>query len=449
VRSVAIVGSGPSGVFCAEALLRAAPDIRLDIIDRLPTPYGLVRSGVAPDHQSTKAVTRLFERVLAKPEVAFCGGVELERDVSLDELRKLYDAAVIATGATLDRRLGIAGEDLPGVYTSGRFVGWYNHHPDHDAIDLGRVSSAVVIGSGNVALDVARLLVKSEAEFTGSDLSPEVTGALAGSGVERVAVIGRSPAAAMKFTEAELLEFGDLERARPRLGAGHEGVATTATGANARDVRRGPVAALHAVDVRTDPVAASQLVDVRSKTVAALHAVVEKPHDGKPVEVVFEFGLTPLRFEGNGRLERVRFVDAEGTEYVREAALAVTCIGYAAHGHGLPLRNGALANEEGRIEDGLYVVGWAKRGPSGTIPTNRTEAQAVAKKIAAETSAGAKPGRAGLAALLAARGITPTGYAGWRRIDASEVARAHDSRTRVKWQSLSDLLAAAKGSAPD
>jgi len=436
MRSVAIVGSGPSGVFCAEALLRAAPDIRLDIIDRLPTPYGLVRSGVAPDHQSTKAVTRLFERVLAKPEVAFCGGIELERDVSLDDLRAIYDAVVIATGAPLDRRLGIAGEDLPGVCTSGRFVGWYNHHPDHTLLELGPVTSAVVIGSGNVALDVARLLVKSEAEFTGSDLSPEVTRALAGSGIERVAVIGRSPATAMKFTEAELLEFGELERARPRLGAGGEGVVPDATGAAGGDVRGTSVAALRAVDVR-------------SKPVAALHAVVEKPHDGKPVDVVFEFGLTPFAFEGNGRLERVRFVDAEGTEYVRDATLAVTCIGYAAHGHGLTVRDGALTNEDGRIDEGLYVVGWAKRGPSGTIPTNRSEAQAVAKKIAAETSDGAKSGRAGLAALLAACGITPTDHAGWRRIDASEVARAHGSRTRVKWRTHADLLAAAKGSASD
>ncbi len=431
MRSIAIVGSGPSGVFCAEALLRAAPDVRLDIIDRLPTPYGLVRSGVAPDHQSTKAVTRLFERILAKPEVSFFGGVELERDVSLDDLRALYDAVVIATGAGLDRRLGIAGEDLPGVYTSGRFVGWYNHHPDHDVIDLGPVRSAVVIGSGNVALDVARLLVKSEAEFTGSDLSPEVTAALAGSGIERVAVIGRSRAAAMKFTEAELLEFGELERARPRLGAGRQGIVMEAAGAGDGDVRSGSVAAL-------------QAVEVRSKSVAALDAVVSKTHDGKPVDVVFEFGLTPLAFEGNGRLERVRFVDSEGSEHVREASLAVTCIGYVAHGHGLAVRDGALTNEDGSIDHGLYVVGWAKRGPSGTIPTNRSEAQAVAKRIVAETSDGAKPGRDGLFALLAAGGITPTDYAGWRRIDASEVARAHELRTRVKWRTFADLSTAAK-----
>ncbi len=443
MRGVAIVGSGPSGVFCAEALLRAAPDIRLDIIDRLPTPYGLVRSGVAPDHQSTKAVTRLFERILAKPEVAFCGGVELGRDVSLDELRAFYDAVVIATGAALDRRLGIAGEDLPGVYTSGRFVGWYNHHPDHAPVDLGPVTRAVVIGSGNVALDVARLLVKSEAEFTGSDLSPEVTEALASSGIESVYVIGRSPAAAMKFTEAELLEFGDLERARPRLGAGSEGVARYATGAAAGDAVSSPVGASEAADGRSAPVAASHAVDGPSKPLAALHTVVQKPQDGKPVDVVFEFGLKPLAFEGNGRLERVRFVDATGTEHVREAALAVTCIGYAANGHGLTVRDGALANEDGRIADGLYVVGWAKRGPSGTIPTNRSEAQIVAKKLASETSDGAKAGRDGLAALLAARGITPTNYAGWRRIDASEVARAHDSRTRTKWRTRADLLAAA------
>ena len=171
MRNVAIVGSGPAGCYLAEALLRADNDCRITVIDRLPTPFGLVRFGVAPDHQGTKGITRLLDRVLAKAEVSYFGSVELGRDVSLPELRALYDVVVLAIGAPVDRRLGIAGEELAGVLPSGRFVGWYNHHPDHVALDLAAVESAVIIGNGNVALDVARVLAKTETEFDGSDLN--------------------------------------------------------------------------------------------------------------------------------------------------------------------------------------------------------------------------------------------------------------------------------------
>ena len=409
VRAIAIVGSGPAGVYCAEALLRFAPDSRIDIIDRLPTPFGLVRSGVAPDHQATKGVARMLDRVLAKPDVAFYGGVELGRDLDLGELRAAYDVVVLATGAGVDRALGIAGETLPGVYASGTFVGWYNHHPDRSHIDLAGVETAVVIGSGNVALDVARLLVKSDAEFAGSDLAPDVSASFAASEISRVYVVGRSPAEDMKFTSAEVLELAGLVRARPSLGYG------------------------------------GQLGALDGKAAVALHAVVAGADARKPVEIVFEFGLTPIAFEGNGRLERVRFAAADGREVVRAARLAVTCIGYESHGHALERANGALRNVDGRIDAGLYAVGWAKRGPSGTIPTNRAEAQLVAKTILAQTSdATAKPGSAALVATLAARTARYVDYAAWRRIDASEVERASGGRARHKWRTLDELHAAAR-----
>ena len=408
MRSIAIVGSGPSGVYCAEALLRADPAFRIDIVERLPTPFGLVRFGVSPDHQTTKGVARLLDRVLAKPEVAFFGGVTLGRDVTLDELRAHYDAVVIATGASLDRELGVPGETLPGVYASGCFVGWYNQHPDHAAIALRDVRAVVAIGSGNVALDVARILAKSDDEFAGSDLAPDVLAALASSGIERIHVVGRSGPSAMKFSDTELLEFGELARAVPRLGAGGDG-----------DLGEG-------------------------KAPAALRAIVDAgSRKEKPIEIVFEFGLRPVAFEGDGLLERVRFCDAAGNEVVRDARLAVTCIGYASHGHDLPCDGGMLRNDAGRVDDGLYVVGWAKRGPSGTIPTNRTEATLVAKRIASEIGDGAKPGRDGLRALVATRIRERIDYAAWRRIDAAEVARAGHARTRHKFHSLDDLLAAA------
>jgi ferredoxin--NADP+ reductase len=411
MRHVAIVGSGPSGCYCAEAILRAAPDCRVDVIDRMPTPYGLVRFGVAPDHQSTKGVSRLLERVLARPEVGFFGGVELGRDVTLAELRAMYDAVVIATGAGLDRRLGIPGEDLPGVYTSGRFVGWYNHHPDHADVDLRAARAAVIVGSGNVALDVARLLAKSEAEFDGSDLAPGVSAALATSGIRKIFVIGRSAAAALKFSEGEVLELGELERARPVLG--------------------------HGADLR----------GLDGKAATALRTIAERAEEtarAKPVEIVFEFGLRPIACEGDGRLAAMRFEDPAGDVHLRAADLAVTCIGYESAGHGLALEGGSLRNDDGFIEAGLYVVGWAKRGPSGTIPTNRTEAQTVAKKLVADTTDGGKAGGSALAARLSALAFEHVDYAAWRRIDASEIARADATRARLKWRSLDELRAAAK-----
>lgn len=409
MRHIAIVGSGPSGLYCAEALLKLNPETRIDVIDRLPTPFGLVRSGVAADHQSTKNISRLFEKTLARPEVGYFGGVELERDLTLDELREFYDVVVIATGAALDRRLGIPGETLPGIFTSGKFVGWYNHHPDHADVELGAVHTAVVIGTGNVALDVARILAKTEAEFAGSDLDPDVVAHLEASGVRRIHIIGRSPAAVMKFTKVELTEFGELERARPVLGAG---------GAD-----------LEALD---------------SGVPLILKTITSKEYGPREVEIVFEFGLKPVAFEGGERLEGVRFATADGSEVVREAQLAVTCIGYSSHGHGLELDGGKLRNDDGLIEPGLYVVGWAKRGPSGTVGTNRVEALAVAKKIDGEIVVGDRAGAQGLGALLASRGVSPADYAAWRRIDESEIGRAAAGRVRRKWRSLAELYEATK-----
>ncbi|MBD5604059.1 MAG: FAD-dependent oxidoreductase [Candidatus Eremiobacteraeota bacterium] len=408
MRSVAIVGSGPAGLYCAEALLKASPDVRVDVIDRLPTPFGLVRSGVAPDHQSTKGVARLLDRVLAKPDVAFFGGVELGRDVSLDELRAAYDAVAIATGAACDRTLGIPGESLPGVYASGRFVGWYNHHPDHADVDLAGVRTAIAIGAGNVALDVARILAKTPDEFAGSDLAPEVSAALAAATLERIRIVGRRAATAMKFTAGELLELRDLARAKTELGAG------------------------------------TRIEDLDGAAGTALAEVVAAADETKPLSLVFDFGLVPVAFEGDGRLERVRFRAADGTDRVIDAQLAVTCVGYETHGHDLERDAGALRNVDGRIDAALYAVGWAKRGPSGTIPTNRSEAQLVAKTIVADFGdASRNDGRARLTALLARRGVAYVGYDAWRRIDLSEIARSGDARVRRKWRSHDALHAAA------
>lgn len=412
MKHVAIVGSGPAGCYLADQLLRLAPDARIDVIERLPVPFGLVRYGVAPDHQGTKAVSRLLDRVLARDAVRLFGNVEVGRDLRLDELRALYDAVVLATGAPRDRRLGIPGEDLPGVIGSASFVGWYNDHPGCIAPALHEVRSAVVIGNGNVAIDVARVLAKTPAELAGSDLSPAVHEQLLAQPIEQIHVVGRRGPAEAKFTRAELAELGKLEGARP---------------------------------VIAEPTALDE-VQVAGESAAIVEVLRGFAQDARetPVRIVFHFGAAPLAFEGTERLESVRFARATGESLVLPAQLAVSCIGYEAIDccTASPT-SGVFANDGARIDDGLYVTGWAGRGPSGTIPTNRTEAQRVAQRVAAELVDNARGGGDALAALLAERGVRVVDHASWRRIDTAELARAGAGRCRRKFESIEAMLEAA------
>ncbi len=408
MRYIAIIGSGPAGCYLADQLLRLAPDARIDVIERLPVPFGLVRYGVAPDHQGSKAVVRVLDRVLAREQVGFFGNVEVGRDVTLEELRSLYDTVVLATGAPLDRKLGVPGEDLPGVVGAAAFVGWYNNHPDHAQPPLDAVRSAVVIGNGNVAIDVARLLAKSHAELAGSDLAPDVHEKLAALPIETIHIVGRRSAADAKFTQKELAELGVLSRASTRVA----GVA--------------------------DPAAISGDTPI----VEILRGFAGDTRE-LPIRIVFHFGLAPKAFTGGGKLEAVRFSRADGSEEEIPAQLAVTCIGYRS----VPCcsaepADGVFANDNGRIDEGLYVTGWARRGPSGTIPTNRTEAQQVAQRVAAETVAHERKGGEGLAALLTERGVRRVNHTAWKAIDAAELARAGEARCRQKFDSIDAMLAA-------
>ena len=415
---LAVVGSGPAGCYAVEQLARKAPDAEIDVIDRLPTPYGLVRFGVAPDHQGTKSVERVLERALTRPNVAFHGGIEIGRDLGLAELCRLYDAVILATGAPADRRLGIPGEDLPGVHPSGAFTRWLNGHPDDAgrAVDLSRLRSAVVIGNGNVAIDVARVLAKSRAEMARSDLAPFIEEMIARAPLADIHIVGRRGPAEASFAAVELEEMGRLVRAHPLVAT--EAMAGAGNSATVEILRR--FAAL------ADP--------------------------GKELRLHFRFGLRPLRFEGDGRLERVVFERRRpaagayvptGETLALPADLAVTCIGYDCRPCGeVAPRDGVLANEEGRVAAGLYVAGWAKRGPTGTIPTNRTESHAVAERLLAETTPGEKPGRAGLLAMLREHGILPVDLAGWQTLNAAEKARAAPGRAREKFRSHVELQAA-------
>ncbi|MFM9978746.1 MAG: FAD-dependent oxidoreductase [Sphingomonadaceae bacterium] len=429
MRHIAIVGSGPSGYYTAEAVTKVFGDAaRIDIIDRMPVPFGLIRSGVAPDHQSIKAVARRYEAVHLGDAVRFVGHVTVGRDVAVDELLQLYDAVVLATGAPDDRPLAVPGGDLPGVIGSAAFVGWYNGHPEHAdlAPPLGR-GGAVIVGNGNVALDCARILAKTRDEFAGADIAGHALDALTGADVRAITILGRRGPHQIAMTPKELGELGHLARARPRV-----------------DPQDLPA-----------PEDDAQLEPGLRKSVVHLRDFAARPEADKPVSIVFDFFAMPVAIEGDAKAERVIVertrLDADqravgtGEHYAVAAELVITCIGYQTPPiAGVPYdaQQGRFANSDGRIGPGLYCVGWARRGPSGTIGTNRVDGQAIAALIAADLVAGdVRRSGAGLDALLATRGIASVSFADWRQIDAAEIARARADSPREKFIRVDDMLA--------
>ncbi len=430
MRHIAIVGSGPAGYYTAEAAQKIfGDDVRVDIIDRLPVPYGLIRSGVAPDHQSIKAVYRRYEAVNLSDTVRFVGNVTVGTDVSIAELQSFYDAVVLATGAPNDRALGIPGADLPGVIGSAAFVGWYNGHPDHADLNPTLVGpGAVVIGNGNVALDVARILSKTRTEFAGSDIARHALDALDVSGIVRISVLGRRGPHQIAMTPKELGELGQLDRAQPFVAADD----------------------LPAVDDD------ALLEPGMRKSVTYLRSFAGEPLAGKAIAIDFDFFASPMRIEGDGKAERVIVertrLDADlrsvgtGETYVIPASLIVACIGYQTPPiDGVPYEHGRgrFANDEGRILPGLYCVGWARRGPSGTIGTNRPDGYAVADLITADIGAGGgKPGRPALNTLLESRSVDIVTFRDWQKIEAAEIARARGGSPREKFTRVEEMLGA-------
>ncbi|WP_375398186.1 FAD-dependent oxidoreductase [uncultured Sphingomonas sp.] len=432
MRHVAIIGSGPAGYYTAEACQKQIGDaVRIDIIDRLPVPYGLIRTGVAPDHQSIKGVSRRYESTALSGNVRFVGNVTVGRDVTIAELTLLYDAVVLATGAPADRPLGIPGDDLPGVIGSAAFVGWYNGHPDFAALGPALDGpGAVVVGAGNVALDVARILAKTGEEFVGSDIVGHALDALDTARHEIITILARRGPHQIAMTPKELGELGHLSRAAPRV-----------------DPADLPP---QADDAGLDP-------GLR-KSVAHLRAFAAA-HQDRPIVIDFDFFAMPVAVEGDGRVERViverTAIDADGRvcgtggTYAIPAALVVSCIGYRTppidgvpYDHGL----GRFANDEGRVGGGLYAVGWARRGPTGTIGTNRPDGFMIAEHIAADTiDASGKPGGHGLDALLGTRGVQIVTFRDWQRIEAAEIAAARTGAPREKFTAIEAMLAARGG----
>ena len=423
---VAIVGSGPSGFYTAEALAKSDADCEIDMIERLPAPHGLIRYGVAPDHQTTKNVSRNFDKTAAREEFRFYGNVNIgsdtSSDISLDELREMYDAVVLAIGSPEDNKLGIPGEDKQGVIGSAAFVGWYNGHPDFIDLDPDLNSANVcVIGNGNVAIDIARLLVKTRDELSPSDITNASLDALQSSSVTDVYMLGRRGPVEAKFTNVELREMGKLENCVPQI-----------------------VGAVIPDGVPEEEEMSDRDRRLREKNLATLREFVPRQPDEFEKRVHFQFYAAPREILGGDkvegvRLERTEVVDGRavgtGEFFEIETSLVLPAVGYRSSGlEGLPFNDdwGVAISEDGRAADGLYVVGWIKRGPTGVIGTNRPDGKQAAEQILEDISEGSKPGRTALEAALGAKGTRIVSYADWQVLDAHEKANARTGAPREK-----------------
>ena len=427
--SVAIVGSGPAGFYTAESLVKSDVDCEIDVIDRLPTPYGLIRGGVAPDHQTTKNVWRRYEKTALEDQVNFYGNVDIGNDISVDELRECYDAVVLAIGSALDRPLGIPGEDKIGVFGAAAFVGWYNGHPDFRDLnpDLD-TKTAAVIGVGNVAIDVARVLVKTPGEMAETDLVDYAAAAIHDAPLTDVYMFGRRGAADAKFTNKELREMGELENGVPVVDPAQIPNEVTSEMSD-RDRR------------------------LMQKNLESLREFSTRDANEKPKRVHFSFLASPVEILGNEkveslRLERNEVVDgrARGTgEFFEiDCGLVLPSIGYRAEPlPGMPFNDGdgTAKSDNGRIEKGFYAVGWIRRGPTGVIGTNKPDGDAAFRQIEEDFDEGEKPGRAGFEALLSDRGINVVDFAGWKKIEQSEIARADEIAPRKKFTRIEEMLA--------
>jgi ferredoxin/flavodoxin---NADP+ reductase len=429
---VAIIGAGPSGFYAAEALLRSGQSVGVDMFERLPVPYGLVRFGVAPDHPKLKQVTKVFDRIARTENFRFFGGVEIGTTVSISSLRSCYHAVVIASGASISRRLDVSGERLSGSHQATDFVAWYNGHPEfrHHAFDFSG-ERAVIIGHGNVALDVARILAKTADELKHTDIAAHALNALAESRVTDIYVVGRRGPEQTRFAAKELQEFAELADCAPE--AELEGFA------------------LPAPDTGLDAEAEAALATLRSFSTSA---------GPRRRRCVFLFGLTPLGIAGDSRVQRILFRRSGGHG---SAKVAIDCdVVFSSIGRrtapisGIPYdeARGVHANSGGRITangaalPGLYVCGWGKRGPQGTIGTNRACSVETVGHVLADLALLDDPPAHPDSLLGYSAGRIPhyVDYPGWERIDAEEVARgAAKGKPREKLVALDEMFAAAGG----
>jgi ferredoxin/flavodoxin---NADP+ reductase len=450
---VAIVGSGPAGFYAAGALLGGEMPVEVDMLERLPTPWGLVRLGVAPDHPKIKSVSRAFERIAERPGFRFLGNVEVGRDLHHSDLCRLYDAVVYSFGAQSDRRMGIPGEDLPGSWPATELVAWYNGHPDYQELDFDlSVERVVVVGAGNVAVDVARMLALTPDELAPTDTTDTAIEAIAGSGIQEIVMLARRGPAQAAFTTPELIELGELAGA---------------------DVIVDPA------DLELDPASEAGLANDTNaqRNMEVLREYAAREPSGKPKRLVLRFCVSPVAILGDDRVEAVEIVrnrlepDESGTPRpvptdeleTLACGLVFRSVGY--RGVALPEvpfdeRRGTIRNDRGRVLDedgtplpGVYCAGWIKRGPTGVIGTNKKDATETVELLFEDARAGRlerKPGvsAAAVDALLAERGVRCVEHAGWAAIDEVERSAGEKlGRPRVKLCTWDELLEAAERTA--
>jgi ferredoxin/flavodoxin---NADP+ reductase len=451
-RRVAIVGAGPSGFYTAEQLL--AQGFEVDLLDLLPTPYGLVRAGVAPDHPKIKSVTRVYDKTAARDGFRFFGGIAVGEDVTRADLLARYHAVVYAVGTASDNRLGIPGEDRPGSYAATRFVAWYNGHPHarDEHFDLS-ATRAVVVGNGNVAIDIARMLVLDPDELATTDTADHALAALASAQVEEVILLGRRGPAQAAFTNPEVRELGEMAEA---------------------DIDVDP-AEMELDEVSRRWLDSDDADPTNRRNVEIFTEFSRREPEGKNKKIVMRFLRSPVEIQGEGKVERVvvarnelqrddsgriRAVDTGERETI-ECGMVLRSIGYK----GIPIDGvpfdegrGLIHNEGGRVHDGsgelvpgLYAVGWIKRGPSGVIGTNKKDALETVDKLFADLEAGKLPepelagDRSAIETLLAERKPDHVTLEGWRAIDAAEVEAGKPlGRPRVKFCRTAELVEASK-----
>jgi ferredoxin/flavodoxin---NADP+ reductase len=441
---VAVVGSGPAGFYAVGALLDADLGIEVDMLERLPTPWGLVRLGVAPDHPKLKSVSRAFERIADKPGFRFFGNVEVGRDLSHGDLLQLYDAVVYAFGAQTDKRLGIPGEDLPGSWSATEFVAWYNGHPDYQELpfDLD-VERVVVIGNGNVALDVARMLALTPEELAPTDTTDPAIEAIGLSSVQEIVVVGRRGPAQASWTTQELKEMGELAGADVSVDAAELELDAASEAALEHDTNT-------------------------RRNMEVLREFARREPTGKPCVIRFLFFHSPVALHGEGKVEAVELVrnrleEQDGrlvavpTDELEtlECGLVFRSVGY--RGVGLPdlpfdERRGTIHNESGRVvgHPRAYCAGWIKRGPTGIIGTNKKDAAETVQLLLEDLEQGRiahgeHVTAEAVEALLAERGVGAVVYAGWTSIDELERAAGEKlGRPRVKLRTWDELLEAAE-----
>jgi ferredoxin/flavodoxin---NADP+ reductase len=449
---VAVIGSGPSGFYAVEHL-QAQTDmtVQVDLYDRLPTPFGLVRGGVAPDHQKIKSVTRIYDKVASNPEFRFFGNVEIGRDIVREELAAYYHGVIYAVGARADRRMWIPNEHLPGSHSATEFVGWYNAHPDYRRLRFnldGEV--AAVVGNGNVAMDVARILATPHEQLAKTDISEDALQALRASNIRTIHILGRRGPAQAAFTNKEIREFGELP-----------GV----------DVIVDPA------DLELDEPSKSQIARAGDKTternLAILRDYAERPITGAPTQVVLHFLVSPIELLGADRVTgmvlahnelheaedgsvRPRATDRRTTIPVDLVFRAIGYMGEPMHGLPFDSRAGVVPSRESRVIDpqtdselpGEYVCGWIKRGPQGVIGTNKPCAQDAVNSLLADAREGRisrdVPAREVLERLLGERQRDLVTYADWQVLDALEKERgeADGGRPRVKFTRIEEMLEA-------